>query len=233
MLSEDEVQRAWQAYWDDVEGADLALEVLFRHYSHRAAYFARQAAARAPAWQDPEDLLAFAHNGLLKAIQTYNPNAGAKFETWATRIIPRRIADGQRSEDPLKRPERALVKLMQGARDKLWDQYQRTPTVQQLADEMRVTIEDARRAQLLEKSVTSDLEDVHPPEHDEHEVVVKMAEIRSHLALRLASLDDRGRSFALAYYCDELNVTELSKSIGVSPDWARLTRSQVLEALAH
>lgn len=233
MLTPEDIEAAWTAYREDAEGAEQALEVLFIHYSRLAAHFARQAAARAPAWQDPEDLLSFAHHGLLKAIESYRPDAGAKFETWATRIIPQRIKDAQRREDPLKRPDRAMVKLLQGARDSLWDQFRREPTVEQLADEMCVTVEVVRQTFMLERTVTSDLDEIDPAEHGEHDVIVKMAEMRSHVALRLAALDDRGRAFALAFYVDELNITDLSKAVGISPDWARLTRNQVFDALVR
>lgn len=238
MLSESEVHSCWQVYWAGGPRHEEALELLIRQYSRLAAYFARQAAARAPEWQDVEDLLAFAHHGLLKAIQSYDPNAGAKFETWATRVIPKRIMDGQRTLDPLKRPDRQKVKALQAAREEFWERTSRYPTAEQLADLMRMTVTEVHHLMSLEQSITSTIDD-HPHiesskvTHHEGEVEVQVAELRSRLALRLASLGDAGRAFVLHFYVDEQTIADTAKSVTVSRDWVRLTRNQVLEALAR
>ena len=106
-LSESELEGLWQVYAED--GDPVALEALVIHYEPLARYLARRALAKAPAHQDAEDLISYAHRGLLDAILKFEPGRGLKFETYASRRIGGEIIDGLRRQDPLTRTTRQRV----------------------------------------------------------------------------------------------------------------------------
>lgn len=232
MLDETEIQAAWEAYWAD-RGNMEALDLLVRNYAQLAAYHARRAMAKAPAHQDPEELLSFAHHGLLSAIERFRPDGGAKFETYATRRIPGAIIDGQRKLDPLARDMRHRVKILDAARNELWDSLQRDPSVDELALHLHEEPARVREVLMFRESMPIELAESHDSEgaHHEGEMLVRMAEIRSQVAGRLSQLQGSRRAFVLAYYLDELSLKDACIALGISNDWGRKTRLAILESL--
>ena len=233
-LSDDDLTATWAEY--RATRSPQALDLLVRQYGPLAAFFARRALAKAPAHQDREDILAFAHDGLVKAIQNFDPEAGAKFETYATRRIPGAIIDGQRKQDPLPRAMRRKVKVVQSAIESLWDRLQRDPDIHEIANEAEMSEPEIREGLLAQKTLNAslDAEDAEPVAGmaGEAEVTVQLADARAVMAARLAALDARERSFVLAYYCDGLSMKDAAESMGISPDWCRQTRHSTLGFLS-
>lgn len=234
LLTEDQIAEVWSEFC--ASGNRDCVDLLVRQYAPLAGYLARRALARAPAYQDPEDILSYAQHGLLDAIQRFDPQQGVKFETYATRRIAGAIIDGQRKQDPLTRGARKQVKVMESATARLWDELDREPTLTELAAHMGETPETIRAVMLAQKSLAGSLDvengvaDTHGV-GDESSVAVQMAEVRGRVAQRLADLPDRSRAFFLAYYCDRLNLRAAGRKLGMSNDWLREAKSQVLAHL--
>lgn len=233
MLSEEEIAEVWGQYLKtrDVDCLDL----IVRQYQPLAAFFARRAIAKAPAFQDPEELLSYAHDGLIKSIKAFDPNAGAKFETYASRRIPGAIIDGQRSQDPLARGTRKKVKELEAAYNELWDQIQCEPSTEALAEKLGTTPDDVRATLLAQKSLNSTLDDGSVDTNgrwDEAEVLTQVAEVRRAVASKLAILSLRERVFVLRFYGDGANLKETGETLGIGSEWCRKTRSGIHNALA-
>lgn len=236
MLADQELQEVWATYFArrDPESLDL----LVRQYSRLAMFFARKALAKAPAHQDPEEIVSYAHDGLVKAIMAFDPTAGAKFETYATRRIPGAIIDGQRSQDPLARSTRKKVKLLGAAIDELWETLQRDPTLEEIANAMGESVDDVKRLLLARQSLNGSIDEEAGVLdtrglNDEAEVESQLAEVRAVIAGRLAVLSPQQRAFVLRYYVDDANLKESAASLGVQSEWGRRIRNGVLEALTR
>lgn len=231
-LSEEDLSRVWAAYANDRSPA--ALELLIGQYAGLAGYLGRKALAKAPPHQDREDILSFAHHGLLDAIQRFDPQMGVKFETYATRRITGAIIDAQRKEDPLGRQTRRKVKLVQAAIEELSDEHILEPSTEVIADRARMTVEEVRMALLARQSLNASLD---AEEHhvrgmtSEAEVVAMMAELRAHLAARLAALSPRARLLMLKFYVDDMGMKEIHDELGISPAWCRQMRSAAMHEL--
>lgn len=236
MLSDDELAETWATYFErrDPESLDL----LVRQYTRLATFFARKALARAPAHQDPEEIISYAHDGLVKAIMAFDPTAGAKFETYATRRIPGAIIDGQRAQDPLARSTRKKVKLLGSAIDELWEKLQRDPTLGEIAESMGESVDDVKLLLLARQSLNGSIDqEAGVLEtrglHDDAEVESQLAEVRAVMAGRLALLSPQQRAFVLRYYVDDANLKTTAADMGIQSEWARRIRNGVLEAITR
>lgn len=230
-LSEAEVAAVWERFVE-TEDPDC-VDLLVRQYAPLAGYLARRALAKAPPYQDAEDILSYAQHGLLDAIQRFDPSLGIKFETYATRRISGAIIDGQRKQDPLARGTRKAVKVMEAAITQLWDELDREPSVTEIASRAEVSEDSVRSTMLAQKSLAGSLDvDNSVTEtrgiDDDAEVGLQMAEVRTRVAERLATLPDRPLAFFLAYYCDRLNLRAAGRSLAMSNDWLREAKAQVI-----
>lgn len=230
-LSDEAIAAVWADFCET--GNPECVDLLVRQYAPLAGYLARRALAKAPPYQDSEDILSYAQHGLLDAIQRFDPGQGVKFETYATRRIAGAIIDGQRKQDPLARGARKQVKAMEAAISQLWDEQAREPTVPEIAARLGVTEDAVRSSLLAQKSLAGSL-DVDNGAADSHgieseaPIAMQMAEVRARVAVRLANMPPRPRAFFLAYYCDRLNLREAGRTLAMSNDWLREAKTHVL-----
>lgn len=237
MTDPELIEAAWAslAEREDPEAIDL----LVREYASLARYLARRAAAKAPAYQDPDDLLSYAHGGLLDSIRLFEPAVGVKFETYATRRISGAIIDGQRRQDPLARGARKDVKAMQEAERGLWEGGRSEPTVAEVAAAMGRTEAEVREILLVQKTVNASLEGLVEAGHErstttgsaEGEISTQVVEARRRVALKLARMSAEQRAFVLAHYVDAQTLRATAQVLRVSNVVCRDTRRAVLERL--
>lgn len=243
-LSQEDLDAIWVSY---VETQDPeTLEFLVAHYESLARYLARRALAKAPPYQDPEDILSYAHHGLLDAIARFEPGR-VKFETYATRRIAGAIIDGQRRQDPLGRAVRKGVKTLASAEDALWNLLGREPTVAEMAAELGEPEAHVRELlvtrQTLMSSLNESFDDSGEPvrdetvsglvEQSEAEVSAFMREIAIAISVRLARLSPRERAFMLLYYCERRNLREVGDILSISRPRCGQIRNDALASLAR
>lgn len=233
-LTDDQVAEVWAEFRRS--GDADCVELLVRQYAPLAGYLARRALAKAPPYQDAEDILSYAQHGLLDAIQRFDPGQGVKFETYATRRIAGAIIDGQRKQDPLARGARKQVKAMEAAIAGLWDELAREPTVEEIAARLGEPTDSVRATLLAQKSLAGSLDaengvaETRGVESD-GQIAMQMAEVRGRVAAKLATLPARPRAFFLAYYCDRLNLREAGRELAMSNDWLREAKAHVVQHL--
>lgn len=235
MAEQHELDAAWAALAerDDPDAIDL----LVREYASLARYLARRATAKAPAYQDPDDLLSYAHGGLLDAIRLFEPAVGVKFETYATRRIAGAIIDGQRRQDPLARGTRKDVKAMQAVVHDFWEQAHREPTVAEIAHAIDKTEDEVREIRVAQKSLNASIEARHEAGLDSPsigagtEVNTQLVEARRRVAFKLSSLAPDQRAFVLTHYVDQQTLRATAQALKVSNVACRDTRRAVLDRL--
>jgi len=236
LLTADELPQVWSAYRKDA--SPHALNLLIRQYAPLAGYLARRALARAPAYQDTEDILSYAQHGLLDAISKFDPDQDVKFETYATRRIAGAIVDGQRKQDPLGRTLRKRVKTLEQAIRELWELHDREPTSSELAAHMGIADMEVRQTLLAQKSLAGSLDaDNGVAETYAHgseaESSAQMAEILTVVARKIAELEPSERAFFLAHYCQDLNLKGVGEALAMSHGWCRQTRFNVWSRMAR
>lgn len=232
-LTDQEVSDLWGSFG---MGQKSALEGLVRHYEPLARFLARRALAKAPAHQDAEDLISSAHQGLLDAIQRFEPDRGLKFETYASRRIAGAIVDGQRKDDPLTRSARKKVNTLRDAQRDLWSELGRQPSVPELAAAMGVDQTAVRDLMVQQQTLTKELDGAAEQAtvssiSDDLELESLSDQSREELAERLARLSARDRIFVLLYYVEQQTLREIGSRFGCSDSRCAQIRKEVMNTL--
>ena len=231
-MTEEELSRTWD--WYQEEQSPEALELLVAHYEPLARYLARRALAKAPPHQDKEDLISYAHHGLLDAIRKFEPERGFKFETYASRRITGEIIDGLRKQDPLSRPVRKRVSALRDAQLRHWDTWGRSPTVEELAADIGESVEAVRELLVHQQTLTKELDQTvaeSQTTEGEAEASLVEQEIVTGLASRLTELSVRDRVFVVLYYIDRLSLRDIGKELGVSDSRCAQIRRDIMLTL--
>jgi RNA polymerase sigma-B factor len=193
--------------------------------------FARKLALRYSYTDEPiEDLVQVAAVGLLGAIDRFDPDRGVKFTSFAAPTIlgelKRHFRDkGWTLHVPRDLQERALA--LSRAGDRLGNDLGRSPTLQELAEAMGCTVEQALEASEVAHSYTPASLDA-PASRDEEEsaALVEMigredegfalAERRNEIADTWRGLSELERRVVALRFADGLTQREIGQRIGYS-----------------
>ncbi|HTL99265.1 MAG TPA: FliA/WhiG family RNA polymerase sigma factor [Holophagaceae bacterium] len=106
---------------------------------------ARRMASRLPAHVELDDLVHFGVLGLLDAAKKYQPDREVQFKTYAELRIKGAIVDGLRELDWMPRSLRRRKRDIDQARARLQQRLGRGPSLEELAAELSLTVEDLQR----------------------------------------------------------------------------------------
>ncbi len=124
-----------------------------------------------------EDLEQVASIGLMKAIQRFKPELGLRFATYATPTIAGDVRNYIRDKgDVLRLPRDAKNRLyhLQKAREKLTLELMREPTVSELSQEMRMSMEDLLALLDMRKSTDMFFLDAPIDPEEEQRVIARL-----------------------------------------------------------
>jgi RNA polymerase sigma-B factor len=227
------------------DGDQAAREALVKQFLPLARKLARRYAQSAEPY---EDLVQVASVGLVKAIDRYDPSRGAGFATFAIPTILgelRRYFRDSTWSVHVSRAAKERYLAVGTATARLTDLHGRTPTVQQLAEYLEMSIEDvldgllarnAYEAQSLDASSSSSAEegagtvgDTLGAEDENYGLI----EGRMVLADALSSLPERERRILRMRFEEELTQTEIAERIGVSQMQISRTLKRSLERMGE
>ncbi|MBA2693889.1 MAG: FliA/WhiG family RNA polymerase sigma factor [Rubrobacter sp.] len=203
------------------------------NYSPLVKYAAGRISARSTSKpSDQEDLISWGILGLLDAVETFRPDRGAKFETYAISKIQWAILDEMRRMDPLPRRVRQRVREAQKVRGELAQALQRAPTEREVAEKLGVEFADHReflgryhQAQVwsLEASVEAGGElgwEFHQviADHDSEgpEAAPEVGEMRARLVGAIEALGERERVVTTFYFYEGLTLREIGKALDLT-----------------
>ena len=115
---------------------------LIEQYLPLVRYVVARLPVTMPATLDRDDFYSVGVMGLVHAATTYDPNRGASFKTFAFTAIRGAILDEIRRHDPVPRSRRDRLRKMDRATAELHVELQRPPTLEELAERLRVSAED-------------------------------------------------------------------------------------------
>ncbi len=176
-----------------------------------------------------EDLVSYGIFGLIDAIDKFDYYKGIKFETYASLRIRGAILDQIRKMDWLSRTMRQKQKSWEAALRKLEAQLGRTPTDEEIAEEMEISLEEvcSIEGQSL-TSVMMSLDDCMEQGREGKELiqesdtfsnpehVVEQEELKGIIAKALETLTEKERKVIVLYYYEELTLKEISRIMEVS-----------------
>jgi RNA polymerase sigma factor for flagellar operon FliA len=205
---------------------------------------AHQMKAKLPPSVEVDDLIQAGMIGLLDAINRYEENHGAQFETYAVLRIRGAMLDELRSSDWMPRSTRQNMRKVEGAMQALTQQLGRPPTESEVAKSMKLSLEDYQ--DLLGDSGGHQLvyyEDFHTEEGsdsfldryavDDEDPLKGLLEsdFRHAVIDAIDNLPPREKMLMGLYYEEELNLKEIGAVMGVSESRVSQLHTQAVARL--
>lgn len=226
------VDELWAKYKST--GSQRAKDELIVHYAPLVKYVAARVAIGLPNNVDQEDLASAGILGLMEAVAKFEPERGFKFESYAAARIRGAIIDDLRSLDWVPRSVRAQARKVEEALSKLQDKLGRSPTDEEVAEEMGVTVRKLRSIYSKVSTILfvsldrlllvgdkgdsgmSLVDTLVDTKAEDPLAAVEEREMKEFLAKAIAGLPERERTAITLYYYEGLSLAEISQVVGVS-----------------
>jgi RNA polymerase sigma factor for flagellar operon FliA len=231
----DEQAAAIDRLWVDYKsGRDQNLrDQLLLHYSPLVKYVAGRVAVGLPQNVEHADLVSYGIFGLIDAVEKFDPERGYKFETYAIARIKGAILDELRSIDWVPRSVRAKARALEKAYAKLEGQLHRTPSDDEVAEELGLSEEQFQTLlgqlsfvglvaldELLsvsgERGESMTLGDTIPDSGDGPVGAYEVEEMRQLLAESINRMPEREKIVLTLYYYEGLTLAEIGQVLGVT-----------------
>src|SRR5919206_831287 len=227
-----ELRELWRRYKAD--GDSKVRERLVVAYSPLVKYVAGRTAAGLPPHVEEADLISYGLVGLISAIERFDLEREIKFETYAITRIKGAIIDQLRSLDWVPRSVRARAREIEKVHAKLEHQLHRTPTDEEMARELKISIDEFQEAlvkiststvvALDELWAVSDssgdavslLDTLQDPDAPDPQQMLAQSEIKDRLADAIAALPEREKLVIALYYYENLTLREIGEVLGVT-----------------
>ena len=247
-----ELRDLWRRYKDD--GDERARERLVVAYSPLVKFIAGRMASGLPSHVEEGDLISYGLLGLIGAIERFDLEREIKFETFAVARVKGAIIDELRSLDWVPRSVRARARDVEKANAKLEGKLQRSPTDEEMAEELKITVEDFQNAllEIANSSVLalddlwtfadpeggggqiSVLDTITDPNAVDPESEAQSSEVKDRLADAIESLPERERLVIALYYYENLTLREIGEVLGVTESRvSQLHTKAILRLKAH
>jgi RNA polymerase sigma factor for flagellar operon FliA len=211
----------WTAYRST--GGRALRDQLVLHYTPLVKQVAARVAVGLPSSVDRADLVSAGIVGLLEAIERFDANRGAPFESYAMARIRGAIVDELRAADWVPRSVRAKARAIEAAYQEVEARLHRVPTDEELAAAAGLTVEQLHIA-LSEISATglvaldeaTALGDVLADRAEGPAGVLEQVETREVLAAAVNRLPQRERAVLVHHYVEGLTLAQIGDGLGVT-----------------
>lgn len=240
------ISEIWDLYWEtcEIEYRDALID----SYLHLVKYVVRRLISGMPSHVTAEDLYASGIEGLVRAVERFDPERSRRFEGYALFLIKAAIIDDLRRQDWVPRSVHQKANKLAEAIDSLRQSLGKEPTDGDLCEYFQISQEElsgwfisARPALIIslneERSSLHDgegiaLEERIPDERAQtgYEIIDKK-EFTRFLASAIEGLEERERKVMALYYYEDLVLKEIGKILGVSESRVSQIHSKALVKL--
>src|SRR5213596_3111110 len=229
-----ELRELWRRYKD--QGDERARERLVVAYSPLVKFIAGRMASGLPSHVEEADLISYGLLGLIGAIERFDLDSEIKFETFAVARVKGAIIDELRSLDWVPRSVRARARDVERAHAKLEAKLQRAPTDEEMAEQLKITVDEFQDSllEIANSSVLalddlwtfadpeggggqiSVLDTLQDPSAIDPQAEAQASELKDRLADAIESLPERERLVIALYYYENLTLREIGEVLGVT-----------------
>jgi RNA polymerase sigma factor FliA len=229
-----ELRELWRRY--KMEGDERARERLVVAYSPLVKFIAGRMASGLPSHVEESDLISYGLLGLIGAIERFDLEREIKFETFAVARVKGAIIDELRSLDWVPRSVRARAREVEKAHADLEAKLQRTPTDDEMAERLEMTVDEFQDAllEIANSSVLalddlwtfadpegggghiSVLDTIQDPAAVDPHAEAEASALKDRLADAIESLPERERLVIALYYYENLTLREIGEVLGVT-----------------
>lgn len=247
-LTSKDIARHWKEYKE--QGSTKAKNTIAVHYLGLVRFVAGRIAMNSPPQVDKDDLIGWGVLGLLDAVEKFDLNQKASFETYASTRVRGAIIDQIRALDWAPRSLRRKARELGEASKKLKATLGREPSDTELADEMGMTDSDlfgltteihgayilsldarlSNDPEMGETSLSEITSDTtgHPPDE-----AVLRKEMEEQLVNAMEKLSESERQVITLYYYDELTLKEIGEVLGLSESRICQIHRSVINKMKH
>lgn len=179
-------------------------------------------ARRLPSSVQVDDLISSGTEGLLRAVDAYDPSRNDRFEPYAERRIRGAMLDELRAADVLTRHGRNRMAQVSRTVAKLEHKLGRPPTEEEISEALGISLEEYQqlamelaRAPAIGGLGDHDPDDVASAALDPAALFAE-AELRAHLNKAVSELPERTLQVLSLYYQHECTQAEIGKILGVT-----------------
>jgi RNA polymerase sigma factor for flagellar operon FliA len=244
LTKEPTVEQLWKRYLKSGQ-VDLRNKIVV-HYSHLVHTHAARLSRKLPAQVSYDEICSAAFDGLIEAVEAYDPKRKAKFETFCQQRISGAVMDWLRSLDPQSRTVRTFEKRRMMARESLGADTDYSPSQAELARRLEMSVDRfdylARLSQLGKEVHFSAMEpsgersgqgtshtwDVRDPKCDDPAVKVSRELLTDHL---IRGLSREERLVLLLYYFEEMTMAEIGSVLNLSESRVSQIHKEILTRL--
>jgi RNA polymerase sigma factor for flagellar operon FliA len=203
-------------------------------------HLVRKTMARVPRHVHSDDLNSAAMMALVLAAQSFDAERGVTFASWATVRINGALLDELRSMDWASRSARTAGRTLDGVHEQLCAALGRTPTTDELAAAMGVSVTEVRDVQFnVNRAQTISLDGFAPgtaPEPSAHtgndpESMLLFREKLGYLHDAIAELPERLRHIVTAHFFEQRQLRDVADELGVTPSRVSQLLAEALRLL--
>jgi len=238
------VEKLWERYLKNRKD-EFRNELVVR-YSHLVQTHAARLSRKLPAQVSYDEICSAAFDGLIEAVEAYDPEKKAKFETFCQQRISGAVMDWLRSLDPQSRTVRTFEKRRLSAREMLDGETGRDPTDEEIAGRMGITVARydhlCRLSQLGKEVHFSAMEptaeegahgpsrvwDVGDDRRNDPALSVSRGMLAAHLPKGLSREE---RLVLVLYYYEELTMAEIGQVLNLSESRVSQIHKEILQRL--
>ncbi len=134
------IEILWKEFKEN--GSKVAKDKILLEYAHLVKIVAYRLSVNLPSSVDKNDLIGAGIMGLIKAVETFEPERGFKFETFAAHKIRGSILDELRALDWVPRSVRQKSRELQKTFAKLEGDLARLPYDDEVCDELGISLKE-------------------------------------------------------------------------------------------
>ncbi|MCB9849638.1 MAG: sigma-70 family RNA polymerase sigma factor [Phycisphaerales bacterium] len=238
------IDSVWKRYLKTKKVEDR--NTLVVHYADLVHSHAARLSRRLPAQISYDEICSAAFDGLIEAVEAYDPKHKAKFETFCQQRISGAVMDWLRSLDPQSRTVRTFEKHRMIAKEMLDTEIGRPPTAEEIARRMNISVrryEDLCRLSQLGKEVHfSSMEpedngqghgtnrgwDVRDTNAEDPSSCITREMLTEHVAKGLAREE---RLILVLYYHEGLTMAEIGAVLNLSESRVSQIHKDILQRL--
>ena len=233
MLTNEEVRELIvKSQQGDVEARDLLVEKNMRLVWSVVQRFLNRG-------YDPEDLFQIGSIGLIKSIDKFDLSYDVRFSTYAVPMIIGEIQRFIRDDGTIKvsRTMKELGNKIRVTKEELTKELNRSPTIQEVADELGITPEEVAQAQEAIKNPHSIHETVYENGGEPITLLDQIADDdkewfdKLSLEEAIRSLSERERLIVYLRYYRDKTQSEVAKRLGISQVQVSRLEKKILEEM--
>jgi RNA polymerase sigma factor for flagellar operon FliA len=240
------IDKMWKSYLSS-RSIEMRNRIVM-HFSGLVHTHAARLSRKLPAQVSYDEICSAAFDGLIEAVEAYDPERKAKFETFCQQRISGAVMDWLRSLDPQSRTVRTFEKRRMMIKEALGTDNEHGPSQSELAKHLDMSVDRfdylSRLSQLGKEVHLSAMEpsddhrsqgtthswDIRDTRSEDPAVKVSRELLTNHLTRGLAREE---RLVLVLYYFEEMTMAEIGAVLNLSESRVSQIHKEILQRLRH